>query len=143
MRLPTLDEWTFLAVGDSNEPYCCDVDVETLQTVAWFMENAEHTTHPVGSRQANQFGLFDVHGNVAEWVAIDTQKPTAMGGGFRDSAKACTATSSQQQQQSWNISDPQIPKSKWWLADCMWVGFRFVVDADSIKETILKELKDE
>ena len=51
-----------------------------------------------------------------------------MGGSYLDDPDACTPESIQRQARSWNQSDPQIPKSQWWLADCSWVGFRFVVD---------------
>jgi len=140
VRLPTAAEWVYFTVGDSEAEYCCEHDQDSLTEIAWFTDNAERTTHPVGLLEANLFGLFDVHGNAAEWVVTDSRKPIAMGGGFRDSAEDCTARSRQKQNRSWNTSDPQIPKSSWWLADCSWVGFRFVIETDSIDEEILKGL---
>ncbi len=143
IRLPTQREWAFIAVGNSDDPYCCGIDADSLDQASWFVDNAEHTSHPVGQKQPNRFGLFDIHGNAAEWVITDTRKPIAMGGSFRDAAEECESTSTQKQLRSWNVSDPQIPKSQWWLADCSWVGFRFIVNADSINETTLKEITDD
>lgn len=143
VRLPTQHEWIYLASAGSESPYCCDVTMETLDDVAWYADNSEHTTHPVAQKRPNAFGLYDIHGNAAEWVITDTRKPYAMGGGYRDSAEDSTTTSSQRQVSSWNQSDPQIPKSQWWLADCSWVGFRFVIDATEEHTTRLKELRHE
>lgn len=119
IRLPTEREWTVFA-GHADAP---------LDEVAWHAGNAEFTTHPVGRKIANPHDLHDTLGNVAEWVSADSRRPIAMGGSYRDPADQCTAASKQQQERSWNASDPQIPKSQWWLADCSWVGFRFVTES--------------
>lgn len=143
VRLPTQHEWVYLASGGTGDPFCRGVSIDTLDQYAWFQGNSEHTTHPVGQKKPNDFGLYDVHGNAAEWVLTDTRRPYAMGGGYRDSAEDQTATSSQRQVSAWNQSDPQIPKSQWWLADCSWVGFRFVINATEESNTRLKELRHE
>ncbi len=139
IRLPNAHEWSYLANADLTDS-CCSKPEEPLDTIAWFDQNAEHTTHPVASKKPNAFGLFDMHGIAAEWVMTDTRKPYAYGGSFRDSAEECTPTSSQRQNSRWNQSDPQIPKSQWWLADCTWVGFRFVIETESIDQDQLKDL---
>lgn len=136
VRLPTEHEWIHLAQGGS-------LVAPELDSVAWYETNSEHSTHPVAQKQPNGFGLYDVLGNAAEWVMTDTRRPYAMGGGYRDNAQNSTATSSQKQVSAWNQSDPQIPKSQWWLADCSWVGFRFVIDATDEHINTLKELRDE
>ena len=142
-RLPARQEWTYLAAGESLAAYCCDVEADSLDRVAWFVDNSKFSTHAVGEKRPNLFGLYDIHGNASEWVTSDSRKPIALGGSFRDDADECTSTSFQQQLRSWNTSDPQIPKSSWWLADCSWVGFRFVIEADTIDQSILQELTDE
>ena len=124
LRLPTDAEWAHLAsAGGEDAP-------EDPSEHAWSVENADYTTHPVGRREPNRFGLHDMLGNVAEWVMTDSRRARAMGGSYRDPADECTPWSVMEQDRSWNASDPQIPKSRWWLADCSWVGFRFVTDAD-------------
>ncbi|MEQ8850176.1 MAG: SUMF1/EgtB/PvdO family nonheme iron enzyme [Phycisphaerales bacterium] len=117
-RLPTPREFEAFARLDGGAP---------MSAHAWTSANAERTTHPVAELAPNQFGLHDTLGNVAEWVMTEG-KPVAMGGSYLDAPDACTPKSVQRQARSWNQSDPQIPKSRWWLADCSWVGFRFVVD---------------
>lgn len=142
-RLPLQHEWIYLASGAQEGGYCCDATAETLGEFAWFENNSEHTTHPVAKLTPNAFGLHDVHGNAAEWVITDTRRPYAMGGDYRAAAEECTTTSAQRQMSSWNQSDPQIPKSQWWLADCSWVGFRFVIDATEDHLRTLEEMRDE
>jgi formylglycine-generating enzyme required for sulfatase activity len=128
-RLPTAAEWEHLAqAGEAS-------DGVPGPDAAWSDATAGFTTHPVGGRSPNGFGLHDMLGNVAEWVTSDARRPVAMGGSYRDPPEACLPGSSQQQERSWNASDPQIPKSAWWLADCSWVGFRFVTTDEMPEET--------
>ncbi|MFG0304751.1 MAG: formylglycine-generating enzyme family protein [Phycisphaerales bacterium JB040] len=132
-RLPTLEEWRHFALAGSEPPYHFDESEHDLEQFAWTKENAEFTSHPVGGKTPNTLGLHDIHGNVAEWVetgedenARPRPKPAAAGGSWRQPAEEATSGSLERQASHWNASDPQIPKSVWWLADCSWVGFRFV-----------------
>lgn len=143
IRLPNQAEWSYLATAGQASDFCCGIDEDSLSKVGWHSHNSEHSTHPVAQLEPNAFGLFDMHGNAAEWVTSESRKPLAFGGGYRDTAMDCTANSFQRQKSSWNQSDPQIPKSQWWLADCSWVGIRFVVESDTVDLQTLEGLKND
>ena len=63
-RLPTESEWEYACRAGSNAD-----EAGGLDGSAWFEPNAASATHPVGQKQPNAWGLHDMHGNVAEWVA--------------------------------------------------------------------------
>lgn len=76
-RLPTSDEWEYAARGGSDADYSFGDQVADLGAHAWFLDNADETTHPVGRKLPNAFGLYDIHGNVWEWTqdcTIETLK---------------------------------------------------------------------
>ena len=67
-RLPSEAEWEYAARGGSQSRGYAYTGSDTLDAVGWYAENSGEKTHPVGQKQANELGLYDLSGNVYEWV---------------------------------------------------------------------------
>ncbi len=74
-RLPTEAEWEYVCKAGSNTKYFFGNNSNFLEEFAWSSHNSNRATHPVGIKKPNPFGIYDMLGNVREWVD-DWYNPT-------------------------------------------------------------------
>jgi len=125
-RVPTEQEWEFAAREGVDGP--SSMDAATLEKSAWYATNAKGMTRGVGKKAPNKLGLYDMIGNVGEWATTATGEWILCGPTFRDTAKASTPQERKKYDIKWQESDPQLPKSRWWLSDGAFCGFRLVCE---------------
>jgi hypothetical protein len=125
-RLPTEAEWELACRAGATGTWT--IDDALLDRSAWHAGNSSGTTHPVGKKLPNRFGLCDMLGNAGEWATDLAGKPVLCGGTFLDAPARITPMTRRRQTPGWQETDPQIPKSRWWLADGSFVGFRIVCE---------------
>lgn len=147
-RLPTEAEWEYACRAGAKDDYTFGNDANKLADYAWFNKNSEKKTHQVGLKKPNAWGLYDMHGNVAEWVAdqykpdfyalnkVESKNPLAVadklyplvvrGGSYEDDAKDLRSAARRASEPAWKQIDPQIPKSNWWFPEAPFIGIRLV-----------------
>ena len=148
-RLPTEAEWEYACRAGSKTAYSFGDDVDQLGDYAWYYDNCEDKYHPVGQKKPNAWGLYDMHGNVAEWT-LDQYVPdfyvqfagkttlnpwtaplklypkAVRGGSWDDDPEALRSAARRGSSSDWKQQDPQLPQSIWYLTDALFLGFRVV-----------------
>ncbi len=66
-RLPTEAEWEYACRAGSITPWCFGDLVLEVGQYAWYYDNSQMETQPVGEKKPNAWGLYDMHGNIMEW----------------------------------------------------------------------------
>ena len=150
-RLPTEAEWEYACRAGSATAYCFGNDSKRLDEYGWFADNSDSAPHVGGKKRPNAWGLYDMHGNVAEWcldeygkdfysafksaaaaitpVLLPTEKRyprTVRGGSWDDEAGQLRSAARRASRKEWSKRDPQRPQSIWWHTEAITVGFRVV-----------------
>jgi formylglycine-generating enzyme required for sulfatase activity len=151
-RLPTEAEWEYAYRAGTTNVFGFGNDPNRLADFAWYEDNADGETNEVAKKKPNAWGLYDMLGNVREWVydyysqtaykeaarrnpAVNPKGPetgkvhVARGGDYSSTEELrCAARAFEEEW--WRSGDPQFPKSKWWLPEMDFIGFRIASSID-------------
>ena len=134
VRLPTEAEWEYACRAGTTTAYSFGDDASKLGDYAWYSENAfdkdEKYPHPVGRKQPNAWGLYDMHGNVWEWCA-DWYADSYANADARDPKGSASGSARVLRGGSW-FTSPQYCRAayrRWITPDYRYdgIGFRVVV----------------
>lgn len=145
-RLPTEAEWEYACRAGTTTAYSFGDDPEKLGDYAWTIDNSDEAYKKIGLKKPNPWGLYDMHGNVAEWcldqyfpdsykkagadnplIPATKEYPIVVrGGSWEADAEMCRSAARNFSDPEWKVQDPQLPKSIWYFTDALFVGFRVV-----------------
>lgn len=119
LRLPTESEWDRLCTAVPRVP---------IGRYAWTAVNAGERAHDAGTLDADGLGLFDLQGNVSEWVVRSGDVCVLKGASYADADADANCVRAIEDTVALSDGDPQDPKSEWWRVGAPWAGFRLVYE---------------
>lgn len=150
-RLPTEAEWQYVCSEGSGQKLTPSYSAVSLNDYAWYGESSGEKYHPSGTKKPNQWGVYDLIGNVSEWTMDwysedyytelkasgeggilwpkKKHPSSVVGSNYLSPSDDCSCQTKIASTAQWQKRDPQIPKSKWWNTDAPFVGFRLVSPA--------------
>lgn len=161
--LPSEAEWEYACRAGTTTAYSFGDDPELLLEYGWFFDNADDAYKQVGLKKPNPWGLYDMHGNVAEWCLdqyhedayqqiVDKKMNSnplfvngelyprcVRGGSWDDDPEMLRSAARRASSEDWKIQDPQLPKSVWYHTDAQFLGFRIV---RPLKTPTAKEIEE-
>ena len=133
-RVPANREWEHIfrlsRGGAATELSAADAErLAVFEVNSFDDENGDYQTRRVGSMDPDHLGLYDLSGNVAEWVSETGDVHVVRGGHFRSPLEELGARGWLVEDQAiWNMNYPNEPKNRCWYVDAKWVGFRLVCE---------------
>ena len=157
-RLPTEAEWEYACRAGATGAFGFEGAADKAADSAWYGANSDFEPHEVAKKRPNAWGLYDMFGNVREWVydfyspaayaesakvtpAVNPKGPetgdvhVARGGDYDSPVEELRCAARAYEEPWWRSGDPQIPKSKWWLPQMDFIGFRVArsVEAENVQ----------
>ncbi|MDR2761161.1 MAG: formylglycine-generating enzyme family protein [Planctomycetaceae bacterium] len=149
-RLPTESEWEYACRAGTTTAFSFGNSDKNIDEYAWYFDNSDGESKKIKQKKPNAWGLYDMHGNLSEWVLeqydINTYSKrnsnssdpvtvpiqtgfgqTLRGGNCEDDETSRLRSAARFFSiAEWKKQDPVIPQSIWWTTDAPFTGFRIV-----------------